>query len=53
MMPQYVEYYKLRRFLNSFADEAIAVDPLDRELWSIQNQDDDGQCEISETVYEN
>ena len=32
-MPQYMEYYHLRRFLYSFVDKAIAVDPLDRALW--------------------
>ena len=34
LMPQYMEYYHLRRFLYSFVDKAIAVDPLDRALWA-------------------
>lgn len=36
LMPLYVEYYQLRRFLHRVADKVIAVDPLDRPLWSPQ-----------------
>lgn len=34
LMSLYVEYYQLRRFLFTMADKTIAVDPLDRALWT-------------------
>ena len=39
MMPQYVEYYQLRRFLHAVAKKTIAVDPLDRPLWAEDTSD--------------
>ena len=48
-MPQYVEYYYLYKFLHAFADKAIVVDPLDRELWSIEK---DTQVEEEEECNE-
>lgn len=44
-MPAYLEYCQLRNFLRKFASNAIAVDPLDRELWAQPQDDDDESTE--------
>ena len=49
-MPQYMEYYHLRRFLYSFVDKAIAVDPLDRALWGEVDIVEEGQAEGDQIV---
>ena len=46
MMPVVEDYCQLSRFCESIANKLIAVDPLDRELWSIVFDEDSNEEKV-------